>query len=731
MSVSCFVTAEHNTTRLVHTMIFSRSIRLLGINSTSATRRYSSQRYRGFAKPGVLLSALRAAGPAGLHSGRKPFSFSAAACSGGSTQPSNSEPPHVPAKIVPPPEKKHESSPGRYSFVKKSFRFFIVGSGVISGSLLLVLGSFFIYDYTTYSPPEVPQNLLIPFDSLNPPIGGPENLPILVKNLDSYDSASKISDMQKKKLVILGCGWGAVSLLRQLSKDEYDVTVISPTNYFLFTPMLPCAAVGTLDIKTLMESIRSLINNINGHYLHAKAERVEFSEKLVKVQDMETSKYFYVPYDKLVVAVGCTSNNHGVKGLEYTHRLKTAEDALTIRRKLLRNFEQACLPTTSDAERKKLLSFVVCGAGPTGVEVAAEIFDLINEDLPRLYPKILRQEVSIHIIQSRSHILNTYDKKISEYAMDRFSNDSIDLLVNSRVNEILPDKVIFNQKKENGEIEQREIPYGLCLWSTGIGLNDLTKQLSDDLKPFQRNKRALETDSHLRVIGAPYGDIYAIGDCSTVRTDIGDHCEDYIRQFILNHKSIRERDESKLITDADIKNFEITHSQLKGLCSEIAKHNPLALEALLLAEELVCKYDKDNTGKLKFKDLKMLFKEVDSKVTALPATAQRAHQEGNYLGKKLSKLALAEENFLQHDIHNGDIDDAVSKPFKYKHLGSLAYLGNSAVFDLPGHSLFGGLVAMYLWRSVYFAQSVSIRIRVLMFFDWVKRGIFGRDTITV
>lgn len=623
----------------------------------------------------------------------------------------------------------------KVSFFKKSLTYFFVTCGVISGSFLLALSSFFIYDYTTYTPPEVPDDLIIPFDSLNPPIGGPEKLPILTRNLDSFDNKEKISDSKRKKLVILGSGWGCVSILNQLDDNDYDVTVISPTNYFLFTPMLPCAAVGTLDIRTLMESIRSLINKVNGHYLQATAEKVEFAERLIKVKDIKSNKYFYVPYDKLVVAVGSTSNTHGVKGLQYTNQLKTAEDALTIRRKLLGNFEQACLPTTSDDERKKLLSFVICGAGPTGVEVAAEIFDLINEDLPRLYPKILRQEVSIHIIQSRSHILNTYDFAISEYAMQRFKNDNIDLLVNSRVQEILPDKVIFNQKNENGEIESKEVSYGLCLWSTGIGLNKLTKQLSDDLKPFQKNRRAIETDSHLRVIGAPLGDIYAIGDCSTVRTDIGDHLEDYVRQFVIKNQSsalnLKNFGDHQIITDDDIKNFEISTSQLRSLSHEIEKHNPLAKEALLLTEELVPKYDKSKTGILKFKDLKLLFKEVDSKVTCLPATAQRAHQEGSYLGKKLKKLANIGETLDEYEIYKGDIDDAVTKPFRYRHLGSLAYLGNSAVFDLPGHSLFGGLVAMYLWRSIYFAQSVSIRTRLLMFFDWLKRGVFGRDIITV
>jgi NADH dehydrogenase len=78
--------------------------------------------------------------------------------------------------------------------------------------------------------------------------------------------------------------------------------------------------------------------------------------------------------------------------------------------------ELACLPTTSDEERKRLLSFVVCGGGPTGVEFAAELYDLLNEDLRGNFPKILRNEISVHVIQSRGHILNTYDEALSTYA---------------------------------------------------------------------------------------------------------------------------------------------------------------------------------------------------------------------------------------------------------------------------------------------------------------------------
>lgn len=118
----------------------------------------------------------------------------------------------------------------------------------------------------------------------------------------------------------------------------------------------------------------------------------------------------------LRLPTGCITNPHGVKGLENCNFLKTIDDARNIKNKVLENMELACLPTTSDEERKRLLSFVVCGGGPTGVEFAAELFDLLNEDLLYSFPKILRNEISVHIIQSRSHILNTYDEALSKYA---------------------------------------------------------------------------------------------------------------------------------------------------------------------------------------------------------------------------------------------------------------------------------------------------------------------------
>ncbi|SCU98983.1 LADA_0H16600g1_1 [Lachancea dasiensis] len=636
-------------------------------------------------------------------------------------------------------QKEVQTSSVKNSYFSERFgkfvRLSIFTTGIIVSSIGISLIGFFLYDATTYKDCDQPQFIEVPKLALNPELGGPENLPILRDNLDAYDSEDKEKLSYRPKLVVLGSGWASVGVLKSLASGEYDVTVVSPQNYFLFTPLLPSAATGTLEVKSLMASIRKLVNEVSGHYLEAKAEKVEFAEKLVKVSQLNPQtgekRHFYLPYDKLVIAVGSSANTHGVEGLENCSRLKTAEDAITLRRKIKDNLETACLPTTTDEERKKLLSFVVCGGGPTGVEFAAEVFDLLNEDLPKIYPRILRQQVSVHIIQSRSNILNTYDETISEYAMQRFKKDDIDVLTNSRVHKILPDRVIFTQKNaETGEKELKELPFGLCLWSTGVAQNPLAQQVVQDLSVFQRNRRAIETDSHLRVLGTPLGEVYAIGDCATVRTDLAEHAVEFVRQFIVN-KHLHPTRSTEIITDDDIKHLSISYDEVQDLARELLRRHPQTREHLYNVEEILPKYDTRNSGCLDFNQITQLLRDVESKATSMPATAQRAHQQGKYIGKKLTKVARSSEIVNVNESPQLISDESAYKAFKYVHLGSLAYIGNSAVFDIPGYSFVGGLIAMYLWRGIYFAQTVSLRTRVLLFMDWLKRGFFGRDILTI
>ncbi|KAI1423921.1 pyridine nucleotide-disulfide oxidoreductase-domain-containing protein [Xylaria sp. FL1777] len=595
----------------------------------------------------------------------------------------------------------------------------ILGTGV--GFVTVLFVAFFVYDASTYKQSISFGDCHVSKTALEPPRGGPKNLPIVEALLDDDESENAKEKKQKPRLVILGSGWGSVALLKELNPDDYHVTVISPKNYFLFTPMLPSATVGTLEFRSLVEPIRRVLSRVRGHYLRGTAEDVEFSHKLVEVSQIDAQGKeirFYVPYDKLVIGVGSSSNTHGVKGLENCHFLKDINDARKIRNQVMRNVELACLPTTDDAERRRLLSFVVSGGGPTGVEFAAELFDLLNEDLTRNFPRLLRNEISVHIIQSRSHILNTYDEALSKYAEERFARDQIEVLTNSRVKEVKPDRIIFTQKAEDGSVITKELPMGFCLWSTGVSQAELCKRIAAKLGPAQNNRHALETDTHLRLNGTPLGDVYAIGDCSTVQNNSADNIVSFLRGLAFKHGK-------------DPETLELTFSEWQNVANAVKRRFPQAISHLRRLDKLFEAFDKDQSGTLDFGELRELLKQIDSKLTSLPATAQRANQQGIYLGRKFNKLAHSAPGLTRNEIRDGDVDDACYKAFEYHHLGSLAYVGNSAIFDLgSGWGFTGGVWAVYAWRSAYFAQSVGLRTKFLMMMDWLKRGLFGRDLIS-
>lgn len=169
------------------------------------------------------------------------------------------------------------------------------------------------------------------------------------------------------------------------------------------------------------------------------------------------------------------------------------------------------------------------------------------------FPKLCREEVSIHVIQSREHILNTVclsgiqsknggltftfhsilmlypntqrhvrssDKFFPlefmlSVSQDKFRRDKVDLITSARVRAVHRDHVVYTLRSPDGTIAEHEIPSNFVLWSTGIAMNPLTKRISD-LLPNQVHKKAIEVDAHLRVKGAPLGEVYAIGDCATV-----------------------------------------------------------------------------------------------------------------------------------------------------------------------------------------------------------------------
>jgi len=519
---------------------------------------------------------------------------------------------------------------------------------------------------------------------------------------------------RKKKVVVLGTGWAGTSFLKNLDSSLYDVIVVAPRNCFVFTPLLPSVASGVVEARSVTEPIRRIIRKRNIEFYQSECVRIDAKSKQILCNNVSERKSqgkdveFSLDYDLLVVAVGATNNTFGTKGVqEYCHFLKEIEDAEKIRESVVERFETASLPNFSSEDRSKLLHFVVVGGGPTGVEYAAELHDLIHDDLCRLYPH-LEQDVTITVVQSGDHILNCFDQRISEYAEKKFSRDGVDVKIGWRVSEVTDENVCL-KSKETGELVQ--LPYGMVVWSTGIATRPVVADLMAQIG--QADRKVLATDAWLHVHNCE--GVYALGDCASVE-------QRKIAEDITNLFELADKEKSGLLTAEE---FLETAEQIRPEYPQIdiyLEHQHM--ESVIGLLDNAVKDGKQSTVQLDLEHFRKAMCKVDSQLKSMPATAQVAAQQGAYLACCFNKLAQEYTTNIKPEDHRHQLD-----PFFYRHLGQFAPLGGEiAAAEIPGDWVSIGHSTQWLWYSVYASMQVSWRTRVLVVFDWAKKFIFGRDS---
>ncbi|KDE06866.1 NADH dehydrogenase [Microbotryum lychnidis-dioicae p1A1 Lamole] len=351
----------------------------------------------------------------------------------------------------------------------------------------------------------------------------------------SRRSFSHSSRWAKQRVVILGSGWGGYELMRKVDKRSYDVVMVSPNTYFAMTPLLASTAVGTIEFRCALEPVRRYPQVVS---FQAQATSIDLKNKSINClptvggsasklkngsespgtevgssRDFEHSalypgvKPFALDYDILTISVGCysqTFNTPGVK--EFGHFLKDVKDARRIRSRILECFELAASPTVTDVERANLLHFVVVGGGPTGIEFAAELHDLIEEDMKRHYPHVSKF-CRITIYDVSSTILGAFDKSLVEYAMTQFQRQGV---------QIKTERHVVKVNKANIEIkEDGTVPFGMLVWSTGLAPNPLIASLKE--LEHDEKTHSLRVNGHFNpktVDGKELKDVYVIGDAA-------------------------------------------------------------------------------------------------------------------------------------------------------------------------------------------------------------------------
>lgn len=304
----------------------------------------------------------------------------------------------------------------------------------------------------------------------------------------------------KPTLIILGTGFAGFSLIKHLRRDVFRTIVVSPRNHFLFTPLLPSTTVGTVEFRSIIESVRVARPDVE--FVQAFATALDTKRRRLQCQSALDGRRFSFLYDRLVIGVGATPATYGVPGVRQNALfLKELADARAIRGRIIECLERASQPTISTDERKRLLHYVVVGGGPTGVEFAAEMHDFITEDLRRSYATLVN-EVRITLLEAGKHILNTFDAALSQYATRFFRRQHIAIRTRSPVADVKKNRVILKDKTV--------IPCGLIVWTGGIAPTRFVASLK---LPKDKSSR-LVVDDFLRV--KETSELFAMGDCISI-----------------------------------------------------------------------------------------------------------------------------------------------------------------------------------------------------------------------
>jgi NADH:ubiquinone reductase (non-electrogenic) len=325
-------------------------------------------------------------------------------------------------------------------------------------------------------------------------------------------------DPSKKTLVILGTGWGSVSLLKKLDTENYNVIVISPRNYFLFTPLLPSCTTGTIEHRSIMEPIRNFLRHKKAavKFYEAEATKIDYEKRVVYINDDSEIKgdisSTEVPFDMLVVGVGAENATFGIPGVrEHGLFLKEVGDAQRIRNRIMDCCETATFKDQDPEEVKRLLHMVVVGGGPTGVEFAGELQDFFNSDLKKWIPDI-KENFHVTLVEALPNVLPMFSKQLIDYTEKTFAEETITIRTKTMVKKVTDKYIEAESTGPDGKKQIERLPYGLLVWATGNALRPVVKDLMSQIPAQKDSRRGLAVNEYLVVKGAE--NVWAVGDCA-------------------------------------------------------------------------------------------------------------------------------------------------------------------------------------------------------------------------
>jgi len=327
---------------------------------------------------------------------------------------------------------------------------------------------------------------------------------------------ANIPETNRKRVVIIGGGFGGLKLARLLSNGNYQVVFIDKNNYHQFQPLFYQVGTAGLEPSTISFPFRKIFREDLNMYIRITEVKSIHPEENYILSDVGK-----INYDFLVLATGVDTNFFGnQKIMAHAMPMKSVSEALDIRNRVLENYERA-LVTPDKKEQQALMNMVVVGGGPTGVEVSGTLAEMKRHILPRDYPELDFKNMQISLVEASPKLLNTMSPEASKKAEQYLKKLDVHVLTNKSVKDYDGENILLS---DGTSLNSKNL-----IWAAGVTGNKLEGIPSTVLA---RNNR-IKVDSYNRVDG--FENIFAIGDIAFMTEDSYPNGHPQVAQVAIQH----------------------------------------------------------------------------------------------------------------------------------------------------------------------------------------------------
>ncbi|MDB5261661.1 MAG: NAD(P)/FAD-dependent oxidoreductase, partial [Adhaeribacter sp.] len=367
-------------------------------------------------------------------------------------------------------------------------------------------------------------------------------------------NCARIEDNGKKRVVIVGGGFGGLELAKSLSNTDVQVVLIDKQNFHTFQPLLYQVATAGLEAESIIQPFRRIFDDqANFYFRWAEVQSIDTATQMV-----ETS-IGLLRYDLLVIATGATTNYYGDAQMEKAAlSMKNVQDALVLRNTVLSNFEKA-LQIDNEEQLNSLMDYVIVGGGPTGVELAGALSELRKHVFPKDYKELDFIKMDIHLIQSGPQLLKGMSEEASRKSKEYLENFGVKIWLDRRVKSYDGYTVTL----DTGE----KIITRTLIWAAGV-----TGALLQGIRPesiFKGNR--LQVDEYNRVAG--YDNIFAIGDIAAMVTAENPQGHPMMAQPALQQGKLLGKNIGRLFANQPLEAF---HYHDQGAMATIGRNHAVA-----------------------------------------------------------------------------------------------------------------------------------------------------------